>query len=41
MCLLLYKQPQYSGQGLNLFRFDYQTDYKHFQADEQQVDQNN
>ena len=35
--MYLYKQPQYFGEELNQFRFACYTDYKHFQANEQQL----
>ena len=32
-----YEQPQYPVEELKQFRFAYHTDYKHLQADEQQM----
>ena len=34
---ICYEQPQYSGEELNPLRFACHTDYKHLQADKQQM----
>ena len=34
---ICYKQPQYFGEKIYQFHFVSRTDYKHFQADEQQM----